>query len=87
MTSPRAAPALRRGRAALWLATCLVCVTSACDEPSVRLPNTWNTLKQRRVTVDPYAPIAAPADKLRPLNGMDGAPRALHPELADVLVP
>ncbi len=53
----------------------------------MRLPNTWNTLKQRRVTVDPYAPIAAPADKLRPLNGMDGAPRALHPELADVLVP
>ena len=78
-------------RATLWsVAAAFVAVavapTACVDDGAVTLPANRNTLKSRKIVVDLYTPVPAPADRVRALNGINGAPAALHPELPDLRV-
>jgi hypothetical protein len=65
----------------------LAVVSAGCvDDGAVTLPANRNTLKSRKIVVDLYTPVAAPADRVRALNGINGAPAPLHPELPDLRV-
>lgn len=50
---------------------------SGCQEDGVLLPDGYNTIKFRQITIRPNEEHAAPYDKVYPLNGMQGAPEAI----------
>lgn len=65
-----------------WLA--VACAFSACVDDAVTLPDDWNTLHHRQITVDIFTRMPGAAGLARPLQGIDGAPLARHPELPDL---
>ncbi|MCC6621151.1 MAG: hypothetical protein IT385_07845 [Deltaproteobacteria bacterium] len=71
MTAPRSAPLV-------------LCLLAACAEDAVTLPESWNTLKHRAVTVDIYTGFPAPLDIVKPLSGLDGSPIGLEEGAPDL---
>ena len=78
MTSLRTAGALA-GRAALssLLAATLLLMALGCQDDGVVLPDGYNTIKFRQITIEPNQEIAAPFDKVHTLNGMQGSPKTI----------
>ena len=56
----------------------------ACTDDAVVLPDDWNTLHRRKITVDIFTRVEGPAGLMRPLQGIDGAPLARDEALPDV---
>lgn len=57
---------------------------ASCGDSAVTLPDDWNTLHQRRITVDIFTRASGDDGLVRPLQGIDGAPLARHPDLPDL---
>ena len=54
---------------------------------AITLPVGYSALRSAEIVVDPLEATPAPADLVRPLNGIDGAPLAMHPEMGDLRLP
>jgi len=59
-------------------------LAGGCVEDAVTIPESWNTLKHRAVTVDIFTGFPAPRDIVKPLSGLDGSPIGLEAGAPDL---
>ncbi|MEZ4268382.1 MAG: hypothetical protein R3F39_18615 [Myxococcota bacterium] len=72
----KAAATVVAAAAALWASGA---VMTGCGDDGVVLPSNINTLKFRSISIAPNLKAEAPVDKVKPLNGMQGAPLPIVP--------
>lgn len=60
----------------------LVLLVTACAEPSQTLPESWNTLRFRTVSIDVFGVLPAGLDIVKPLSGLEGSPLSGEGEAA-----